>query len=410
MKVAVYSPRDLQIDNSGEYVRTALLTKYLTQFVDSVVLYSLDMPLALQGCVEHVPLPNPRPRIVATAYSAFPVLLWALAISPRSRSLARLVSGHAVDIIHAHAHDASSQLLKIKRWLSMPVAFDVHGILCLLQEDLRARLKDPLRVKMSLRAEKNLMLRMDAIITRSGKEKDFVAEHFDVPADCIFVVADGVDVDFLGGSVAEKAQQAFRTRLQAMEERIIFFAGWFKKTSGLLDLVKAFRILTERYDDLLLVLAGDGPLTMEVRALIAEYKLQRSVRLLGRIPREDFRTYQQLASVVVTPEALAAYNELAPPLKFFECLASGRPTVATRIASNAGVVQDSVHAVLVEPGNPEDMARGIAQVLDNPGAEDMGRRGRRLMVDRYSWRESARQAVQVYSEIIARYKRQKMDY
>lgn len=405
MRVAVYFPQDLLTAHSGEYLRTAVLTRYVAEMVDSVVLYSPHVPSVLQDRVIHVPLPGIRPRIVPAAYAAFPTLLSPLIILPQCRSLKQTVCSQHVDIIHAHGHGAGWQTMMMRGSVCAPAAFDVHGILHLLREDLRTRLKDPLRTWLHLHAEKNLFKRVNTVIARNRQEKEFIIEHFNVWAERVYVIPDGVDVDFLGEPVPEATKQAFRIRQEVNGKRVVFFAGWFKKTSGVTDLVKAFRILSARYSDLVLIMAGDGPLMPEVCALIAEHQMLNNVRLLGYISREEFRAYQQISDVVVTPESGGAYNELAPPLKFFECLASGRPCVATQLGCYSGVVQNGVHAILVEPDNPQDMARGIAQLLDSPSALEIGRRGRQLMVDRFSWRESARQAVEVYAEIIARYGR-----
>jgi glycosyltransferase involved in cell wall biosynthesis len=125
-----------------------------------------------------------------------------------------------------------------------------------------------------------------------------------------------------------------------------------------------------------------------------------NVVLTGLLSREAFRVYQQVADVLVTPEIKTVFNELGTPLKLFECLASGRPTVATRIASHTSIIEDEVNGFLVEPENPDDMARGIDRAVNDPRAAEIGGRGRQTMIQTHSWNQSAKCVVSAYSDIL----------
>ncbi|WP_298818608.1 glycosyltransferase family 4 protein [Chloroflexus sp.] len=66
--------------------------------------------------------------------------------------------------------------------------------------------------------------------------------------------------------------------------------------------------------------------------------------------------------------------------------AMGRPVVATRRPGLAEYVIENETALLVEPGNAEQMAAAIATLWDNPQrAEQMGRAGRALMNERFAF-------------------------
>jgi len=65
--------------------------------------------------------------------------------------------------------------------------------------------------------------------------------------------------------------------------------------------------------------------------------------------------------------------------------AMGRPVIATRRPGLAEYVIEGETALLVEPGNVEEMATAIASLWDDPDrAEQMGKAGRRLMEESFT--------------------------
>jgi glycosyltransferase involved in cell wall biosynthesis len=68
-----------------------------------------------------------------------------------------------------------------------------------------------------------------------------------------------------------------------------------------------------------------------------------------------------------------------------ESLLMARPTVATRVGGMPESVVDGETGVLVEPGDPADLARGICELLRDPErAAGLGRAGRELMLSRFT--------------------------
>lgn len=97
----------------------------------------------------------------------------------------------------------------------------------------------------------------------------------------------------------------------------------------------------------------------KVRTWIEERGLGERVRLIGHLG--DLRgVWRQLsASVLVThTEGL--------PLVLLESMAAGCPVIATAVGGIPELVRDGENGFLHQPGNPEELARKIAQCLDKP--------------------------------------------
>jgi len=81
--------------------------------------------------------------------------------------------------------------------------------------------------------------------------------------------------------------------------------------------------------DLSVVLVGPSSLGAESERALSELP---NVHLLGSRPYDDVPAYLQNADVVIVPHVVTAFTESLDPIKAYECLAVGRPTVATPVA------------------------------------------------------------------------------
>ncbi len=69
-----------------------------------------------------------------------------------------------------------------------------------------------------------------------------------------------------------------------------------------------------------------------------------------------------------------------------EAMAAGIPVVASRIGGLPFTVSDGTTGLLCEPGDPADLARQIARLLDDPPLRrTMGLAGRRRFEEAFTW-------------------------
>jgi len=193
------------------------------------------------------------------------------------------------------------------------------------------------------------------------------------------VVTWGANVDaFHPGRRSEAARRAFGAPGEAT---VAIFIGSFRPWHGVPVFEEAARRLVSR-KDLFFVLVG-GPEAGEARGFRG--------RRLGAVPYERMPEIVASADVGVAPYDPSRLGQLRlgfywSPLKIFEYMASGLPTITIPRPPLTEIVRDGREGLHAEPGDAVSLARCLERLADDtPSRTRMGARARERVVERYSW-------------------------
>jgi glycosyltransferase involved in cell wall biosynthesis len=88
------------------------------------------------------------------------------------------------------------------------------------------------------------------------------------------------------------------------------------------------------------------------------------------------------------------------PVKLFEYMLAGLPIVASDFPLWREIVDDARCGLLVDPSDPDAIARACEWLLDNPEeAQEMGQRGRAAVIEKYNWSSEAQRLVRFYRRL-----------
>lgn len=114
-------------------------------------------------------------------------------------------------------------------------------------------------------------------------------------------------------------------------------------------------------------------------------------------PVDDLRPHLAAADVVVVPLRLGSGTRL----KILEAWAMARPVVSTALGAEGLDAMPGRHLLIAD--DPSDFARSVLRVLGEPGlADELGRAGRALVTERYSWDGAAGALEDFFRLLIAR--------
>jgi len=198
-----------------------------------------------------------------------------------------------------------------------------------------------------------------------------------------------------------------------LEPGFVLFVGRVSPEKGLHDLVKAFKIVLNRFPEAQLHIVGgvgsapmellvglsDEPHVADLRVFYeqpgkggkdpyavfleqeAGEELGRRIFFDGRIAYDQVNAFYKRAGILVNPSLSEAFG-----MSLVEAMMHSVPVVATRIGGMTNIVDHGRTGLLVEPANPTALAAGICELLKNPDRSlKMGDAGRRKAIEQFSW-------------------------
>jgi glycosyltransferase involved in cell wall biosynthesis len=146
---------------------------------------------------------------------------------------------------------------------------------------------------------------------------------------------------------------------------------------GHIVLLRAFAEARKELPELVLDIAGRGPLEPALRALAKELGLADSVRFLGYV--SPIQTAIERASIVVVPSLGEGFGMVA-----LEAMERGRPVIAAEIGGLGELVQEGETGRLVPAGEVEPLRRAIVELGRDPElARRMGAAGRERAAEHF---------------------------
>jgi glycosyltransferase involved in cell wall biosynthesis len=195
----------------------------------------------------------------------------------------------------------------------------------------------------------------------------------------------------------ERRSEETRARLGIPDgATAVLFSGSFRPWHGVDVLLDAARRLHARSDLFFVLVGGSQRAAGGFRG-----------RFLGRVPYERMPDLVAACDVGVAPYRTERLAQLRlgfywSPLKIFEYMASGLPTVTIPRAPLTEIVRDGQEGLLFREGDGSDLARALTRLAEDPALRArLGRHARERVVERYSWRRHCEQLEAVLLRIAA---------
>ena len=257
------------------------------------------------------------------------------------------------DIALAHAADFTSRLL-IRRWHSF------------------------------LRMQQRVARRLRHIVTVSESSRRDISSAFEIDADRISVVPNGIDA-----SQFYPLPDATADPLQ-----LISTASADQPLKGTTHLVRAVSLLRETHPGIRLTIIGKPKVGGPTERLIGELQLNDDIEFRSSLTTAEIRELYSRAGIAVVPSEYEGFG-----LPAGEAMACGVAVVSTDGGALPEVVGDT--AVIVPAGNASALANGIGSLIDDPIQRTaLARAGRERILAEFSWQRAADQMGELYQKVI----------
>lgn len=294
--------------------------------------------------------------------------------------LAGILKAQRVRLLHTHTTRSALFGGVVARLAGVPMVHHVHSP---AERDTENRLRNArngLVERLSLREARRL-------IVVSGSLAQHVRERGIAP-DRIRAVPNGVPL-------AERARLAYAAGATLRLGTVALF----RPRKGIEVLLEAMAEL--RRAGIAATLHAVGPFETpeyerQVHGLVQRLGLERDVHWAGFC--SDMAVEFSRMHVFVLP---SLFGE-GMPMVVLEAMAAGLPVVSTRVEGIPQVVRDGQDGLLVEPGDPRQLAQALAAIARGERSTDaMGDSGRQRQRTHFSDESMAAEVANVYREVLA---------
>lgn len=230
------------------------------------------------------------------------------------------------------------------------------------------------------------------VIAVSRQTADDLMRYFEIPAQKIEIIHNGVEARFQPGTQEEAAQ--FRAA-KGLPERFFLFVGTLEPRKNLESLLTAFaRFQAQpKYADIKLVMAGGkGWFFEDIFRRVMELGLEESVRFPGFVPDAELPDWYRAAFAFVYPSLFEGFG-----LPVLEAMACGTPVICSRAGSLLEIVGD---AAITAPATDRDAWVAALTLAASQDALRLHlRAASQARAARFSWEATARQTLELYEAI-----------
>ena len=304
--------------------RTVLLKNRLTQLGFSGVQLRLNMPFGsgLRGVLRTL---------------AFPFLFTASILQ-----LIWFLRTRRIQIVNVHYPDDSCVYFAICSWLlSIRLVTSVHGRDAFYREKPKEKYSSAFRF---------LIHSSDLVILPSDAYRGKLLEAFPgIPHKTIFIHNGVNPAQF---KPAENGQNTNENK------RYILCVAELQEYKAIDVLLHAAKPLLTSDRSLTLVLAGDGPLRVELESLASSLGIRNQTVFLGTQGATAVASLLHSCETMVLPSRMEPFG-----IVLIEGMACKKPVVASAVGGIPEIIEHEVSGILVEPENPQALAAGLRRVL-----------------------------------------------
>lgn len=168
---------------------------------------------------------------------------------------------------------------------------------------------------------------------------------------------------------------------------MVLYLGRLRAYKSVDVLIRAFKKVTQKYDNAILVIAGSGDAEKYLRNLSREMGFRDDqIVFMGRVSEEEKIKLLQSAWVLVNPSFAEGWGVVV-----IEANACGTPVIASDVPGLRDSVQENESGHLVSYGDIEGFADKIVYVFDNKEYRDELNLKARKWAENFDWEKSSQE-------------------
>ena len=236
-----------------------------------------------------------------------------------------------------------------------------------------------------------------AVIAPSLKMKRLLKNYGVKSKIPVYVMPTGVDLNVFKRS--EKSRQALRKKLKiSPETKVLLSVSRIGKEKNIEFLLKAFAEISEKEDNVLFLIVGDGPFLEQLKKIAQRLRIEQNIIFAGRVPSQKVAAFYQAADIFLFASLTDTQG-----IVLLEALASGLPTVVLKDDAFSGVVLDHKNGFLVSPKTSKIFAKRVTTLLEDQELYKEFSDTAIRTANKFSNKRSAENLIEIYNTQIKKF-------
>ena len=309
-----------------------------------------------------------------------------------SKATSLINEGEEFDIIHAHDWLTAYAGKSIKEAHKIPLVSTIHAT-----EAGRNGGISTINQKYINDTEWMLTYESNNVIVNSNFMKNEIQRLFGLPFEKIHVVSNGIDLDKFDGI---KRDYEFRRNYAKDNEKIIFAIGRLVFEKGIQHLICAMPKILQNYNDVKLVIAGNGSMMEELKKLAYDIGVAEKVYFTGYLAGNNVQKMYKCADIAVFPSTYEPFGIVA-----LEAMLGEVPVVVSDVGGLNEIVEHQKNGIKAYAGNANSIADSVLKLLfDHQLCENIVEDAKKIVIDKYNWNIIAESTLKVYKMAITKEK------
>ena len=226
----------------------------------------------------------------------------------------------------------------------------------------------------------------DRVVVVTPAFKDYLIEHWRVPAEKICVVEHGVPTELFS---PRSAYADLRQKFGGEGKFVVSYIGTMGLAHGLETVVEAASRLQQVATEILFVLVGEGAEKQRIVDL-AHARGLTNLRFVDQQSREKVPAYICASDACMVLLKKAELFRTVLPTKMLEFMSCARPVILGVDGHARRIMEEANAGVFAEPGSSAELTNAIMRLAANPElCEFLGRNGRRYVLQHFSRQRTA---------------------
>ncbi|GAB4496110.1 MAG: glycosyltransferase family 4 protein [Anaerolineales bacterium] len=297
-----------------------------------------------------------------------------------------------MDVVHVHHPFLSGALaLTYAKPLGIPILFTNHTRYDLYSRAYLPALPEGISETFLRTYLPRFCASCDLVISPSPGMRN-VLQQLGVTTP-IEVVPNGVDFHHLTQPIAP----IHRTEL-GFGDRVILliYVGRLGPEKNLPFLLRAFGGIAQTFENLALLIVGDGPERDNLQDRVQHMRLQDKIHFTGMVPYSEIPRYLKTADVFVTASVTEVH-----PLTVIEAMAVGLPVIGIQSPGVGDLIEDDTNGLLAQEEDLAIFTAKLARIVTDHAARQRMAQNARQVSQTYAIERTSDLMLQHYQRLVS---------